>query len=102
VTQRYLAIRDLLVPLALEPRQVLLRSKLSWQITLSNSLTVQLVHDSDKDRVEGRLARLDSIYPQTLGEYRQHLDYVDLRYPNGFALRVPDIAGPEPRARKRV
>ena len=102
VTQRYLAFRGLLGPLALEPRKVLLSSRLSWQVKLSNGLTVQLGHDSDKDRVEGRLARLVSAYPQTLGESRGRLDYVDLRYPNGFALRVPDIAGLEPRARKRV
>jgi len=102
VTQRYLAFRGLLAPLALEPRQVLLSSRLSWQVKLSNGLTVQLGHDSDKDRIEGRLARLVSVYPQTLGESRHRPDYVDLRYPNGFALRVPEIAGPEPRARKRV
>jgi len=102
VTQRYLAFRGLLGPLALEPRQVLLSSRLSWQVKLSNGLTVQLGHDSEKDRVEVRLARLISVYPQTLGESRQRLEYVDLRYPNGFALRVPDIAGPQPRARKRV
>ena len=102
VTQRYLAFRGLLAPLALEPQQVLLSSRLSWQVKLSNGLSVQLGHESDKDRVEGRLARLVSVYPQTLGESRHRLDYVDLRYPNGFALRVPEIAGPEPHARKRV
>src|ERR1700704_2449247 len=102
VTQRYLAFRSLLAPLALEPRQVLLSSRLSWQVKVSNGLTVQLGHDSDKDRVEGRLARLVSLYPQTPGESRHRLDYVDLRYPHGFALRVPEVAGPEPRARKRI
>jgi len=102
VTQRYLAFRGLLAPLALEPQQVLLSSRLSWQVKLSNGLTLQLGHDSDRDRVEGRLSRLVSVYPQTLGDSRHRLDYVDLRYPNGFALRVHEIAGPEPRARKRI
>jgi cell division protein FtsQ len=102
VTQRYLAFRDLLAPLALEPRQVLLSSRLAWQLRLSNGLTVQLGRDSDKDRVDERLAWFVSVYPQTLGKSRRGLDYVDLRYPNGFALRVPEIPGPEPRARKRV
>jgi cell division protein FtsQ len=102
VTQRYLAFRSLLAPLALEPSQVLLSSRLAWQLRLSNGLAVQLGRDSDKDRVDERLARLVSVYPQTLGESRHRLDYVDLRYPNGFALRVPEGAGSEIRARKRV
>ena len=102
VTLRYLAFRDLLAPLALEPRQVLLSPRLAWQLRLSNGLTVQLGRDSDRDRVDERLARVVSVYPQTLGKARHRLEYVDLRYPNGFALRVPEAAGPEPRARKRV
>jgi hypothetical protein len=43
-----------------------------------------------------------SVDPQTLGESGHRPDYVDLRYPNGFALRVPEGVGPETRARKRV
>ncbi len=104
VTQRYLAFRGLLAPLALEPEQVLLSSRLSWQVKLSNGLTVRLGHDSDKDRVDSRLARLVSVYPETLGEAPNRPDYVDLRYPNGFAIRVPETAGRESRrpARKRA
>jgi cell division protein FtsQ len=104
VTQRYLAFRGLLAPLALEPRQVLLSSRLAWQLRLSNGLIVKLGRDSDKDRVDSRLARLVSVYPQTFGEARHRPDYVDLRYPNGFATRAPEPVTRESRkaARKRV
>lgn len=88
VARRYLAFRDLLAPLGLEPRQVLLSSRMAWQLKLSSGLTVQLGRDSDRDRVEERLARFVSAFPRTLAKSRQRLDYVDLRYPNGFALRV--------------
>jgi cell division protein FtsQ len=90
VSRRYLAFRDLLAPLGLEPRQVLLSSRLAWQLKLSNGLTVQLGRDSEKDRVEDRLARFVSAFPQTLAKSRQRLDYVDLRYSSGFALRVTE------------
>jgi len=96
VARRYLAFRDLLVPLGLEPRQVLLSSRMAWQLKLSNGLTVQLGRDSDRDRVEERLARFASAFPRTLAQSRQHLDYVDLRYPNGFALRVIETPRSEP------
>jgi len=38
-----------------------------------------------------RLSRFVAFYAQTLGALNRRLDYVDLRYPNGFALRVPEI-----------
>ena len=93
VTRRYLAFRDLLGPLGVEPRQVQLSPRLAWQIKLSNGVTVQLGRDSEKDRVEERLARFVSAFPQTIGKTRQRPDYVDLRYPNGFAIRVPEAPG---------
>jgi cell division protein FtsQ len=104
VTRRYAAFRGLLQPLALEPQQVLLSSRLAWQLKLSNGLTVQLGRDSDKDRVDDRLAKFISVYPQTLGNSGRTFDYVDLRYPNGFALRMPENRNfDSPKtARKRV
>jgi len=98
VVRRYLAFRDLLAPLGLDPRQVLLSSRLAWQLKLSNGATVLLGRDSDKDRVEERLARFASAFPQTLAKSRQRLDYVDLRYPNGFALRVTERVTVTPRS----
>jgi cell division protein FtsQ len=96
VARRYVAFRDLLAPLGLEPRQVLLSSRMAWQLKLSSGLMVQLGRDSDRDRVEERLARFASAFPQTLAKSRQRLDYVDLRYPNGFALRVTETPRSEP------
>jgi cell division protein FtsQ len=83
---------------------VLLSSRLAWQLKLSNGLTIQLGRDSDKDRVEERLARFASAFPHTLAKTRQRLEYVDLRYPNGFALRITESPGAEPPkpAHKRV
>jgi cell division protein FtsQ len=98
VVRRYLAFRDLLAPLGLEPRQVLLSSRMAWQLRLSDGLTVQLGRDSDKDRVEDRLARFVSAFPQTLAKSRQRFDYVDLRYSNGFALRITERATDGPRS----
>jgi cell division protein FtsQ len=94
VTRRYAAFRQLLAPLQLEPRVIMLSPRYSWQLRLSNGLAVQLGRDSDKDRIADRLARFASVYPTTLGQLARRLDYVDLRYPNGFALRVPGFGEP--------
>jgi cell division protein FtsQ len=98
VARRFLAFRGLLAPLGLEPQQVLLSSRMAWQLKLSNGLTIQLGRDSDRDQVEERLARFVSVFPQTPAMSRQRFDYVDLRYPNGFALRVTERAAEFPRS----
>ena len=91
VTRRYAAFRQTLAPLQLEPRQVLLSPRYAWQLRLSNGLTLELGRDQLKEPVLERLSRFVAFYAQTLGRLKRRLDYVDLRYPNGFALRVPEI-----------
>jgi cell division protein FtsQ len=91
LTRRYGAFRQALAPLGLEPRQVLLSPRYAWQVRLSNGLTLELGRDQLKQPVLERLSRFVAFYAQTLGTLNRRLDYVDLRYPNGFALRVPEI-----------
>lgn len=94
VTRRYAAFRQTLAPLGFEPRQVLLSPRYAWQLRLSNGLTLELGRDQLKESVLQRLARFVDHYPQTLGSLNRRLEYVDLRYPSGFALRVPEITRP--------
>jgi len=102
VARRYAAFRQTLAPLQLEPRQVLLSPRYSWQLRLSNGLTLELGRDQLKEPVLQRLARFVAFYAQTLGSLKRRLEYADLRYPGGFALRVPEIAhsGAEPNSMK--
>jgi cell division protein FtsQ len=89
LTRRYAAFRQALAPLGLEPRQVLLSPRYAWQLRLSNGLTLELGRDQLKEPVSERLSRFVAFYARTLGSLERRLDYVDLRYSNGFALRVP-------------
>jgi cell division protein FtsQ len=100
LTRRYGAFRQALAPLDLEPRQVLLSPRYAWQLRLSNGLTLELGRDQLKEPVLERLSRFVAFYAQTLGSLNRRLDYVDLRYPNGYALRVPEImhSGTEPKS----
>lgn len=91
VTRRYAQFRELLAPLELEPRAVTLSPRYAWQLRLSSGLAVQLGRESEKQPVRERLARFVAFYPQTLGALGRRFEYVDLRYPNGFALRVRDL-----------
>ncbi len=126
VTERYRTFKTILAPLgaALEPRQVLLSGRYAWRVRLANGLLVELGREVGTDPapvagaqgvaltqaqtqlpVTERLSRFAAVYPQTLGKLRRRLDYVDLRYPNGFALRVPEIMNSDSEkkaARKRA
>ncbi len=104
IARRYQAFRSLLAPLELQPQRVALSARFAWQLRLSNGLAVRLGRESEKDSLEDRLARFVAAYPQALGKLGRDLDYVDLRYPNGFALRVPDSSRPDfgKAQRKRV
>jgi cell division protein FtsQ len=47
----------------------------------------------DADLAEERLRRFVESYAVTVEKTKKRYEYVDLRYPNGFALRVPDGSG---------
>jgi cell division protein FtsQ len=91
VTRRYRQYAEALLPLGAKLERVILTPRFAWQLRLSSGLSIELGRDLANDPVEARLARFVAAYPQTLGRIALRHEYVDLRYPNGFALRVPDF-----------
>lgn len=88
VTRRYRRFAEIVAPLGTSVERLVLTQRHAWQLRLGNGLHLMLGRDADL--AEARLRRFVEIYPSV--EKRKH-DYVDLRYPNGFALRVPDWNG---------
>lgn len=60
----------------------------SWKITLNNGMTLQIGH---KD-VLTRLDHFVKVYPKIVGNKVDDVEYVDLRYPNGLAIRWKETA----------
>jgi cell division protein FtsQ len=87
VARRYARFSQLLAPLGAHVEEVILTPRLAWQLRLDNG--VRLALGRDADAAEIRLERFVASAAQGLARY----DYVDLRYPNGFALRLPDGKG---------
>jgi cell division protein FtsQ len=92
VVRRYRTFRAVLAPLAVEPVEVLLSARHAWQVTLANGLVLELGRDFGRQPPEERLARFVAAYPRAIAELDRRLDYVDLRYRNGFAIRVTEAA----------
>lgn len=91
VAQRYARFSQVAAPLGAALERVVLTPRYAWQLRLSSGLQIMLGRDADA--AEARLRRFVDVYAGTLGRTQHKHDYVDLRYPNGFALRVPEPRG---------
>ena len=89
VTRRYRRFAEIVAPLGTGVERVVLSPRYAWQLRLGNGLHLMLGRDADL--AEARLKKFVEAYPPTVAG-KKH-EYVDLRYPNGFALRVPDWNG---------
>lgn len=70
------------------PVQVTLSPRLAWQLKLQNGMLVDIGREQPKAPVGVRLQRFIEIYPETVAKRAVRPAVVDLRYPNGFAMRV--------------
>lgn len=87
VASQYLYFKQQLANIRREPVQVSLSQRRAWQIKLDDGLVVEL----GRERVEQRLEKFVKVYDRSLGRLGQlnkTVNYVDLRYPNGFAVRM--------------
>jgi cell division protein FtsQ len=91
VARRYANFSRLVAPLGERLERVVMTPRFAWQLRLSNGLYLMLGRGGDE--AEARLERFVEIYPSTLGRMARRHEYVDLRYPNGFALRIPELKG---------
>jgi cell division protein FtsQ len=77
-----------LAALGMTPVQVQVSPRRAWQVKTSNGITLQL----GRENVEPRFDRFVAAYERTVGRLQRRISYVDLRYPNGFAVGIPELA----------
>jgi cell division protein FtsQ len=93
---QYDFFRRVLASIDAKPVMVQVTPRRAWQVKLENGPTLEL----GREDVEARLARYIQVHDRTVGMLKRRIDYVDLRYPNGFAVRIPGLKGePEPGAK---
>ena len=71
------------------PVMVRVTPRRAWQVRLEGGPTLEL----GREEVEARLARYLEVHERTVGALKRRIDYVDLRYANGFAVRIPELKG---------
>jgi cell division protein FtsQ len=88
VAVQYELLRREFASIGRVPVHVQLSQRRAWRVRLDDGMTLEI----GRELVKSRLTRFLSAYPRTLAPLNRHIDYVDLRYANGFAVRIPELA----------
>jgi cell division protein FtsQ len=91
VVARFNDLRNWLAPVQLVPESLRLSRRYAWTLRLSNGMTVELGREEDRETLKARVQRLVGIYPQLLARLQNRIESVDMRYPNGLALKAGSL-----------
>lgn len=83
VTEQYGQFKASLTPLKLKPVSLTMTARRAWQVKLNSGLLLEL----GRDQAGVRLDKFVRAYDATIAHMPHPVAYVDLRYPNGFAVR---------------
>jgi cell division protein FtsQ len=83
VAEHYARFGKILNPTQLKIAQVTLSPRLAWEIKTDDNLLISL----GRENMDVRLNQFSVAYQTVLRHLNTTIQYADLRYPNGFALR---------------
>jgi cell division protein FtsQ len=89
---QYEFFRRGLATIGQRPAQLLVSPRRAWRLKLESGITLEL----GREHIEARFTRFVATYERTLATLDQDVQHVDLRYANGFAVRVPPARTREP------
>ncbi len=94
---QYEYFRKSLEPMKRSLVQVNVSARRAWSLRLEGGLTLEL----GRIDLENRLARFVQNYESAANTLGRRMDHVDLRYSNGFAVRVPELARVEAKEKRK-
>lgn len=95
VVAQYLQFKQWFASLSLEPEAVQYSSRYAWSVKLNNGLQVELGKVQDATALKRRVDQLIKVYPQLVTRLQGSIVSVDMRYPNGLALKTSNqFVGP--------
>lgn len=87
VAEHYGAYSKLIETTGMKIAQLALTPRRAWQITTNKKMVIEL----GREQMDVRLTKFVSVYQSTLANLGINVRYADLRYPNGFAVRRPQL-----------
>ncbi|NIE83266.1 MULTISPECIES: cell division protein FtsQ/DivIB [unclassified Burkholderia] len=91
VVQRYRDFAKWLAPLDSAPEEVSLSSRYAWTVKLANGMEIEFGRERNGDTLPDRAQRLVAAWPAVTQRWGKDIEYADLRYPNGFAIRAANM-----------
>ncbi|RJG05052.1 FtsQ-type POTRA domain-containing protein [Noviherbaspirillum cavernae] len=88
VVVRYRELQQWFAPVKLEPESLQLSGRYAWTVKLNNGMTVELGREQSSTTLKDRVDRLVGIYPELVARLQDRIESVDMRYPNGLALKA--------------
>lgn len=92
VVARYRDFAGWFRPVNLAPEAVQLSSRYAWTVKLNNGMRVELGREQTRTTLKDRVDRLLAVYPQLVTRLQDRIESVDMRYPNGMALKAQGLA----------
>jgi len=87
VLAQYVEFKNWFAKINLAPDEVNYSSRYAWSLKLNNGMQVQLGRVQDATTLKSRVDKLMTVYPQLLASLQDSIESVDMRYPNGLALK---------------
>ena len=87
VLAQYREFKNWFGKINLAPESVNYSSRYAWSLKLNNGMQVELGRVQDANTLKGRVDKLMQVYPQLLASLQDSIESVDMRYPNGLALK---------------
>lgn len=91
VLARYNQFRDWFKAIELTPETVHLSNRYAWTVRLNNGMSVELGREQSPSTLKERVDRLIGVYPELTARLQDTVESVDLRYPNGLALKAQGL-----------
>ncbi|MBC3872394.1 cell division protein FtsQ/DivIB [Undibacterium flavidum] len=88
VVAQYRQFKEWFSGLALEPEAIDYSSRYAWSVKLNNGLRVELGKAQEPNGLKKRVEQLIKVYPQLVTRLQGSIVSVDMRYPNGLALKT--------------
>jgi cell division protein FtsQ len=92
VVARFGQLRDWFAPVNLAPDALYLSGRYAWTVRLNNGMTIELGREQTQATLKERVNRFIRIYPQLVANLQDRIESVDMRYPNGLALKASGLA----------
>ncbi|MDO8702947.1 MAG: cell division protein FtsQ/DivIB [Undibacterium sp.] len=87
VLARYLDFKAWFSKISLVPELVHYSNRYAWSLKLNNGMKVELGRVQDESTLQKRVGQLLLVYPQLVASLQDSIESVDMRYPNGLALK---------------